>query len=406
MKAAGRLLLPLVFLVITLFCGCKQQEIKNGLDPAIIEIKVNPRDTSPINLSQIAAEVRYVKLESPVDTYLGLAYTAKIIVWNQRIYISDKGNKIAFICCFDFTGKLLFKIMRKGKGPGEYNDISDYQINTKTGQIEILDGSTKRILRYDMNGTFTDEIKLSFSPNLFVINPDSTYLLRSTSSRILPGQPEESVIANLYHVSNDGKEILNSILPKHPEYDFSSEGQLFPMNEKIWFHCGYRDTLMQLNSNGGMLSGYHFNFGDADDRFFNRLKNINNDSERIDFVNTYSGMAGLSSVLASPDFIFVYYYFREKTDHLLHHFLYLSQKSHRFIQGSGKLVNDMDGVPLSWAPWGMTQGNEAVFIVLGDQLVEEANQNNSPEFRKIYEKIRPLSESDNPVLVFVKLKDF
>jgi hypothetical protein len=69
--------------------------------------------------------------------------------------------------CFDKSGKFLFKLNRKGRGPEEYEYLSDYDINAKN--LIMVVSSAKEIMLYQQNKegfNFTNKINLTYSPQI------------------------------------------------------------------------------------------------------------------------------------------------------------------------------------------------------------------------------------------------
>lgn len=61
---------------------------------------------------------------------------------------------------FDKSGRFIRKVGHNGRGPGEYIQIKNVQIDCKTNTINIFPGKTgSKIIQYDFNGTFLKEIK-------------------------------------------------------------------------------------------------------------------------------------------------------------------------------------------------------------------------------------------------------
>ena len=65
------------------------------------------------------------------------------------------------------TGALVEKIDKQGSGPDEYNRIDDLYVDEALQYIEVLDGSTQKVLRYDLTGEFIKSTKLPFRFNSF-----------------------------------------------------------------------------------------------------------------------------------------------------------------------------------------------------------------------------------------------
>ncbi len=114
-------------------------------------IKIDVEDTKPLILSEIACNISYIILETKPEATIGSV--DKIIKYKDLYFIADM-QKGATIYSFDSSGKYLFKIQNKGRGPGEYIGIDDFDINRDKELIIIYDRSGGGIFEYDLSGSF------------------------------------------------------------------------------------------------------------------------------------------------------------------------------------------------------------------------------------------------------------
>jgi len=103
-------------------CGEERSLSENEID------LLTPPETLITNLSDIATDVEYLPLQKTDSAVIGGIRDIKII--GDRIFI-DSGNDIF---CFDNTGRFLFNLDKKGRGPGEYPFLEKSGINS-TGDI-------------------------------------------------------------------------------------------------------------------------------------------------------------------------------------------------------------------------------------------------------------------------------
>ncbi|MDD4646054.1 MAG: 6-bladed beta-propeller [Bacteroidales bacterium] len=363
------------------------------------EIQVDPMDFTERNLSEISTSIHYVKLASPANVYF--EYSPKVICAAEKIFIFGSDPNGDFICAFDLSGKFLFKIQRRGKGPGDYNQISDFLIDPVKNSITVLDSDSRKIIRYDLKGSYQDEIKIEVRLNQFVMVNNSTYFGYAE----LPFSISDlSSSDNFYFINQYGDKINDPMIPKNPCLDNIHHGFVISNGISTWFGSGYRDTLFQLDNSGKITGGYYLNFGAKQVYFLKKLKSLINRNERSELTNSFVGYSSIGSVLPLNDKVYIYYYIRVSSNDIKHHNIFLDLNSHTIVQSTGKLINDFDGIPLNGVPSGYTNNNELVYFVHMDELVETSKENKTQEFEKIYQKIKPATDSDNPVLAFVKLK--
>ncbi|MCX6226888.1 MAG: 6-bladed beta-propeller [Bacteroidia bacterium] len=305
------------------------------------------------------------------------------------------------MCCFDVSGKFLYKIQRRGKGPGEYNQISDFLIDPDKKLIVILDRNSSKMIRYDLNGSYQDEISTSVKADQFGMIDNSTYLTYASLPFNVENQKSSE---NFYLLNHSGSVVYNPLIPKDPVLDNSHDGFITSNGNSTWFGCGYRDTIFELDKSGKLAGGYYLNFGSKQAYFLKKLKSMIGSKELLNFVNSYVGYSNLFKVIALKEKIFIFYGIRVNSSDMKTQTIILDLKTNSFIQATGKLINDFDGVPFLGVPSGCTSENELIYIIDNEQLTEAVKINKAPEFLKTYDKIKPLTESDNPVLAFVKLR--
>lgn len=94
-----------------------------------------------------------------------------------KLYIFDRNQKKIFV--FDNEGKLFNIINKRGNGPGEYSDLSDFRFNSFTGDLELL-SPMGGVFRYDSLGQdFKGNISLPLNVSAthrFIALNKNTYL--------------------------------------------------------------------------------------------------------------------------------------------------------------------------------------------------------------------------------------
>lgn len=180
----------------------------------------------------------------------------KIIHRNNQFYILDRVTKR--IVVFDDNGKFLEEINKLGVGPGEYTEIVDFGFNDFTGELELL-APMGGILRYDSIGK---EFK-------------GKYLFPDGISAVHYFMPMEKDVYLLFSESKDGKKMLvynakrNEILTEM--YDIPrfilfktiyhhSYSPFYVLNNQIHFVQGYNGDVYTIGKEGMELK-YHWDFG-------------------------------------------------------------------------------------------------------------------------------------------------
>ena len=135
------------FLICILALGCGRGESSGDLNT--IDLASNVGKGKIVDLSDVAHDIRYVKLETNDSSLIG--NNPRVFYEKGRIYIVCS----RVIKAFDENGKYLFKLDNRGRGPKESVNISNILFLPDSGGILIHSrGSerTNKLLFFDMNG--------------------------------------------------------------------------------------------------------------------------------------------------------------------------------------------------------------------------------------------------------------
>lgn len=108
-----------------------------------------------IELSDFVDSVKYVQLETNSNSII--SKINHIIKDDTTLFILDKKQKSLFL--FNHNGEYLRKINSVGRGPGEYIAFSSFCLDKPNKKIYILDGLQRKILKFNYNANFEDEIE-------------------------------------------------------------------------------------------------------------------------------------------------------------------------------------------------------------------------------------------------------
>ena len=143
-----------VILSIFLLIGCNKKNSgfcvvkENG---TTIMLERTPSVEDPlISLDNFIDSVKYIELELVPESIL--SRISDVFITDNYIIVIDQSQDIVLF--FDKSGKYSHKISRKGKGPGEYTDISHAMIDTKAGEILIYNHDYRRVNYYNYDGTY------------------------------------------------------------------------------------------------------------------------------------------------------------------------------------------------------------------------------------------------------------
>ena len=127
-----------------------------GEEKNVISIIPEKDDLKQFDFTPYLDSIKYVKLELTDESLIGTI--DKLIIYNERIYILDKLTSGLFV--FNIDGSFVYKIARIGQGPGEYTMIDFFDIDIENKHIVLTDLMTYWIMRYDLDGKFLFKKKI------------------------------------------------------------------------------------------------------------------------------------------------------------------------------------------------------------------------------------------------------
>ena len=176
---------PITIIIFSiLFCACGTSPQNNSMALALSDteiIKINPGSPHLIRadmaktidtkkLLDMIQSIDYIKLDSSEP----MGPINKMIVTNDKIFIMDS-FAAQQIFVFDKTGKLLYRIKNKGRGPKEYISIWDIQVDTIRNEILLNDALARSYLYFSADdGQFIRREK--GIANCYVARIDSLYV--------------------------------------------------------------------------------------------------------------------------------------------------------------------------------------------------------------------------------------
>lgn len=231
-------------------CGAQPQNDSRALelsDTKIIKITHdtphpiradNARVIGMDEMLDMVKSIDYIKLDSSEP----VGVIDKMIVTNDKIFIMDS-FAAQQIFVFDKTGKLLFRIKNKGRGPKEYISIWDMQVDTIRNEILVNDALARSYLYYSTDdGTFLRREK----------GIANCYLARIDSLSInlqIPGQ-DFNDDENWAILVSDKDSVLYKGFAPTPLQDnnFAVNSFTYDRDGKLLFTPVYSDTVYQFMS--------------------------------------------------------------------------------------------------------------------------------------------------------------
>lgn len=366
--------------------------------PEIIDIESGMNRPGNLVLSDIADDIQYIPLET--NEYNLIGHINKLKFHDQYIFVQDANPPSLHV--FDLYGKYVRKIGTHGRGPNEYDYLNDFAISRFKPQVWLLTSTPYKLMEYNLNGVFVQQIEHSMSDYYNRIESlfNDKYLIMRTNS--FGNTPFTFSI-----FSDDGKLLKDVIKPGQ----FTNTGNVSSSKNNFWFYIfnnNYyvkenvlNDTLYRISTSLEFLPQYIFNSG----KYKQTL------DFRQNFVE-YFKRKDLKYIIHNTIFetskVLIYsYMFNMKT-----RFGYYDKTIKKSFEFKTKgIPNDLDG-GIDFVP--EYQINDLIIgyvnvFELKQYITSGAFKNSIPKHpikKKELEKLaNSLNENDNPVLMLVKLKE-
>ena len=261
---------------ILVSCKSKDNEQKKVKKLNLSNITENLMFTKYFNLKKI------IKLETTKNCLIG--DIDKILFLKDRIFVIDILAKS--IWAFNYNGNYLFQIKHLGKGPGEYINIGDVDVNEKEGTVLIIDRETHKIIKYNLNGKFLNETTCKFPvAECKTINKSFVYYFRNSSKRSISA-PNSDYCYNLF-IEKNGNVIFKGCpfykelrgFYYHTRYSYS----LVSSNNYLYVLEPLSNTIYKL-SEKELIETYKVDFGK-----FEMPENIKRSRKKLESsINEYS----------------------------------------------------------------------------------------------------------------------
>jgi hypothetical protein len=386
----------LIALTVLIYsCGGNTSTKQIGVDNKIKKINIVSRPDSIITkVSRIASDIEYIPLKPSANSPIKVI--DKIIIRGNKIYISIIGD----LLCFDNQGQFLYTLY--GTGKNERNNIVaiyDFDIDTGDTSMIVLYGN--KILQFKNTGSgfnYLNTIKLGrLSPSQLDFVPGTNKILLS-SFRLKGYEPSLNLLIN----------INGDTLSFKRDYFISFN----PVKNRIW------DNIIHYQFDNKL----HFR-----ERLNDTVFSIDNESNNFkpDFILNSRLSSTNSKNINDPDYFRIlpnvvqifevsrYLFFTYNIGRAKYKVFYDKFENRRYEleQLNGALKDDIVGGP-DFDPKYCYEGKMYSWISARDlkqYIVSEdfaKAQVQAPKRQEDLKKLAlSLKESDNPVLILVKLKN-
>ena len=361
-----------------------------------IDLRKLPKKEA-VRLSDLGAtDIQYIPLETTKQNVLP---EIKKIVFGKSFFLT---HSYANINMFRYNGQFVTKISKEGRGPDEITVAHDVDINPKDEKIYLVDGWLQKFLVYNRDGKLMRSFKspLKIAINFRITNDgilcyNDNNMAKTTDSFIL--------------IDTLGKVIMN--YPNTYKWQDKTNRTVGYLHENLFYR--FNDQIFKKEMYSDTVFVYR-------DKAFKPHIIIDVGKLRITpEARTNSPVAYIIHNFLTPHKLFecgdyIYYEFSYQPDDENEGFSVIASKGNNFkifFDPEKGLINDLDGGP-NIIPQTVKDNN---ILVTWIDAIDFKNHISSETFRKskpLYpekkkelEKLAAsLKETDNPVLVQVRLK--
>ncbi|MDX9697590.1 MAG: 6-bladed beta-propeller [Bacteroidales bacterium] len=364
-----------------------------------VDLKIKGNIDNILQFDSIFSDIRIIQLETNNECLI--SNIVKVLFYEDKIYLQDKFQKLLM---FNANGRFLSSIGKKGRGPGEFLELRDFDIDND-GNIYILD--FLKIHKYSGDGTFLTSFKYHFTkkepmyfvPLQFVLTHNERFLIWGGSAGIKADFTGK--LFAMYEMSKNG-EITNGLLPLN--YNTPSNfGRFKRYSDIVLIDPVFGSNIIYSFSSSGLEERYFIDFlGKTLDipvpEGFSSLQNF---KIKID-QNYYHSISGF---IETDDWIYFHFLFK------LHWYnVYFSKKLNKsFVSKPWPLF------PLRFTPGNILGSNNNSFISFTDPgiIINQINdfqkvssQNLPLSVKESTIKLEKLKATDNPVLFICSMRDY
>ncbi len=401
------LILYYIFILIFISSCNRRQQNLQSVKYKVSTIKIPEELSSELPLKSIASGIKYVLLETKGNNLISTP--EKILFKENRIFLSD--SKVNSLLVFNSNGKFLFQKNNIGKGPEDHMVISDFFVDTINHVVELIDPGNIRLIKMDLNGKFISNHKYPFSSNSFAKFRSGNYLFYSSYAidinkpyyKIGIFDKNFNLLHNLFPIENSSN--INASIPN----------ALTEFKDGFNLNVFFCDTVYYVNEYE-LKAKYYIDFG----KF--KIKEEDRNSINLAYKKGKGNSKMLNDLTLNHASAVCKFFesegvcnFQFQRFRIIYKAFYC--KSTTMLKCANNIINDIDN-GLFGTPVGISEQDELVTLIYPYDLLdhlEEMKKNTKTEKWEILKKGKmknllsiaaKLKNMDNPVLMFIKLKDF
>lgn len=246
----NKIFYSLFLIVLTINCATEHDEGSANF---------NLNESAFTSLSDLVKNYKIVLL-SGEENFL-TRRVSKIQGGDSNLFVLDRQNMSGRLLIFDQHGRAITKIDAMGKGPGEYLQIADFDVDPQKKEIFIADPGNRKVLKF------------SFSGDHLYSKPVNHWI---KNINYLPGKNKETIIVTSTlgsHSTEDGDNydififdaemnLKGRGLPfaKPNQAGMGNGFNLYETPKGVSYYRTFTDSVYQINRQGELLFSKAFNF--------------------------------------------------------------------------------------------------------------------------------------------------
>jgi len=248
-------IIVLVFSVLS----CNGEKHKNLNIEVIDFTKVSSAPLSEVHKAGILGEPVYIPLNNTIDG-MWLRNISTVRMYDNKFYVADKYLRSNLLIVYNAEGMPVSSVGSQGRGPGEYLQITDFDIDN-SGNIHLIDGQADNLIIFNTKYEFSETKKLPYEVDMIKCLDNGNYLVALSPWNI--GKYRDDMIA----IADKDLNIIESVI----KYDralidenfYLGEFQFTTSSDKIFFRRPIIDSVYVMNRAGALDMIYYFDFGSS-----------------------------------------------------------------------------------------------------------------------------------------------
>lgn len=241
-----------IFLLFVSSCGSKSEEQTSSSSLNRDAFKSYPIDLNApkIKFADLIEEVEIVRLEETEESLLGSIFN--VTLYKDLIVFPNVKEKSLYF--FNNKGEYLRTFKRDGGGPKEYSSLWGFWFKGDT--LKIYDNERPRVIFYDLEGNYLNEIKVPHNA-MHVFENERGYWL-DMSHRFSGDSTNYELISYDYKMENP-----ISFLPFNQPFGFpivTTNNSMTPYKREVVYKQILNDSIYKIS--GDHIEPFiHFDFG-------------------------------------------------------------------------------------------------------------------------------------------------